>query len=119
MSRRPSIGPVTDTLSPDTSLFRSDELGVAGDLGHGRDLHVVAGLVDLEGGGHREDDADRLAGDDASRHERAAVAQPVDLEADRLVGVRSEEHQSELQSLMRNTYAVFRLKKKKRQKQST
>src|SRR3546814_5120722 len=29
------------------------------------------------------------------------------------VGTRSEEHTSELQSLMRNSYAVFRLKKKK------
>src|SRR3546814_7973903 len=28
-------------------------------------------------------------------------------------GVRSEEHTSELQSLMRHSYAVFRLKKKK------
>src|SRR3546814_4390487 len=31
----------------------------------------------------------------------------------RLVVVRSEEHTSELQSLMRNSYAVFCLKKKK------
>src|SRR3546814_3497587 len=30
-------------------------------------------------------------------------------------GVRSEEHTSELQSLMRISYAVFRLKKKKKQ----
>src|SRR3546814_6207183 len=30
---------------------------------------------------------------------------------------RSEEHTSELQSLMRNSYAVFCLKKKKKQKQ--
>src|SRR3546814_9512659 len=29
-------------------------------------------------------------------------------------GIRSEEHTSELQSLMRNSYAVFCLKKKKR-----
>src|SRR3546814_7452174 len=31
---------------------------------------------------------------------------------DRLDGSRSEEHTSELQSLMRNSYAVFRLKQK-------
>src|SRR3546814_3768681 len=31
---------------------------------------------------------------------------------------RSEEHTSELQSLMRNSYAVFCLKKKKKQKKS-
>src|SRR3546814_6380856 len=32
-------------------------------------------------------------------------------------GERSEEHTSELQSLMRNSYAVFCLKKKKKKKQ--
>src|SRR3546814_7353084 len=31
------------------------------------------------------------------------------------ISVRSEEHTSELQSLMRNSYAVFCLKKKKKQ----
>src|SRR3546814_3258599 len=31
-----------------------------------------------------------------------------------VVGIRSEEHTSELQSLMRNSYAVFCLKKKKK-----
>src|SRR3546814_9135265 len=34
-------------------------------------------------------------------------------DAHRLVGKRSEEHTSELQSLMRTSYAVFCLKKKK------
>src|SRR3546814_9904752 len=33
------------------------------------------------------------------------------------IGKRSEEHTSELQSLMRNSYAVFCLKKKKKSKQ--
>src|SRR3546814_3361522 len=32
------------------------------------------------------------------------------------LGIRSEEHTSELQSLMRNSYAVFCLKKKKTKK---
>src|SRR3546814_4679188 len=46
------------------------------------------------------------------RHERheAAVAAAVDAD----VVARSEEHTSELQSLMRNSYAVFCLKKKTR-----
>src|SRR3546814_7571763 len=34
-------------------------------------------------------------------------------------GLRSEEHTSELQSLMRNSYAVFCLKKKKNNKRRT
>src|SRR3546814_10498672 len=36
---------------------------------------------------------------------------------DHVVGIRSEEHTSELQSLMRISYAVFCLKKKKQQEQ--
>src|SRR3546814_4362926 len=36
----------------------------------------------------------------------------------RVVGVRSEEHTSELQSLMRTSYAVFCLKKKKKKPKS-
>src|SRR3546814_6021153 len=45
-------------------------------------------------------------------------AQPIHIvresdEASRLIGERSEEHTSELQSLMRISYAVFCLKKKK------
>src|SRR3546814_3143168 len=37
------------------------------------------------------------------------LVEPIDIEIDRL---RSEEHTSELQSLMRNSYAVFCLKQK-------
>src|SRR3546814_3081907 len=39
--------------------------------------------------------------------------------ARRMLAHRSEEHTSELQSLMRNSYAVFCLKKKKKQKKRT
>src|SRR3546814_9654798 len=41
---------------------------------------------------------------------------PETIEGQRYVTVRSEEHTSELQSLMRISYAVFCLKKKKQQK---
>src|SRR3546814_1397301 len=51
-------------------------------------------------------DADRIK-------EAASVEDPKDLYPAQL-GVRSEEHTSELQSLMRISYAVFCLKKKKR-----
>src|SRR3546814_5868090 len=37
-----------------------------------------------------------------------------DIEAEQLAAARSEEHTSELQSLMRISYAVFCLKKKKK-----
>src|SRR3546814_2238065 len=47
----------------------------------------------------------------------AKLAQAQDARAQTLI--RSEEHTSELQSLMRNSYAVFCLKKKKRTQQHT
>src|SRR3546814_8216081 len=49
---------------------------------------------------------------DAARGE-AEVFDQFDLSAERSVRGRSEEHTSELQSLMRISYAVFCLKKKK------
>src|SRR3546814_10682027 len=53
-----------------------------------------------------------LALDEAVRDGRVKQGDLVVLEA---MGGRSEEHTSELQSLMRITYAVFCLKKKKNQ----
>src|SRR3546814_8465616 len=41
------------------------------------------------------------------------VAAKLQAEAERIGGERSEEHTSELQSLIRNSYAVFCLKKKR------
>src|SRR3546814_2735108 len=117
MIRRPPRSTRTDTLFPYTTLFRSG--------GHAIDrraLHVVeqeqrprVGFVD-----HEFDAAHRqplgMAGIEALRGQRAQIA---DLEARRRTllgharGVRSEEHTSELQSLMRISYAVHCLKKKK------
>src|SRR3546814_5767942 len=85
MIRRPPRSTRTDTLFPYTSLFRSD----------------VAEVVQGE---HREED-ERGWG---HHHVRDA------LEVAAAAG-RSEEHTSELQSLMRISYAVFCLKKKKNQ----
>src|SRR3546814_3978763 len=48
-----------------------------------------------------------------------AIARGVDVRGYMLWSLRSEEHTSELQSLMRISYAVFCLKKKKKNKQST
>src|SRR3546814_7576131 len=83
-----------------------DELGGIGDLASQRDRvglprHPVAlpGLRDRTG--DREVPA-------AVRHLRHLGMDP----ARRAKGVRSEEHTSELQSLMRTSYAVFCLKKK-------
>src|SRR3546814_9704438 len=85
MIRRPPRSTRTDTLFPYTTLFRSlDSLLQA--------AAVTAG-AGLERGIH------------ATTIESGAV-QTRD-------GARSEEHTSELQSLMRISYAVFCLKKKK------
>src|SRR3546814_15900964 len=80
MIRRPPRSTRTDTLFPDTTLFRS--------------------VLALR---HRRNDDRRAAG---RLPDRAGV-----LVADR-VHERSEEHTSELQSLMRISYAVFCLIKK-------
>src|SRR3546814_8389099 len=53
----------------------------------------------------------RHAAFDAFGHELVGVAAVLEVA---ILGPRSEEHTSELQSLMRNSYAVFCLKKKKK-----
>src|SRR3546814_9743684 len=55
--------------------------------------------------------AHRAAGNEAKRRKRSAPRSPI------TDATRSEEHTSELQSLMRISYAVFCLKKKKTNKQ--
>src|SRR3546814_3763271 len=105
MIRRPPRFTRTDTLFPYTTLFRADVVRnllylfddeAAGDL-RTADQHTAAGarkgIIDVQ----RQRPA-------ASQHHAGdAIA-------------RSEEHTSELQSLMRISYAVFCLKKKNRTK---
>src|SRR3546814_9994150 len=104
MVRRPPRSTRTYTLFPYTTLFRSDRraTGLAAEAGH---LHEPGGQV-----GHRraallEDRSGRGAA--GARRARPGARY-------RAAQVRSEEHTSELQSLMRISYAVFCLKKKKR-----
>src|SRR3546814_1585830 len=104
MIRRPPRSTRTDTLFPYTTLFRSlYPFPVAS----GR----IAGggwprrAPDRRRGGHRK--ADRLS------DRRATMARYPSARHRRLHAQRSEEHTSELQSLMRISYAVFCLKKKK------
>src|SRR3546814_2145840 len=100
MIRRPPRSTRTDTLFPYTTLFRSVHAGVGADgLGAGqRHLDaVVLGRV-VTGGEHRTGCVEAAGGE----VQHVGGGQP-----------RSEEHTSELQSLMRISYAVFCLKKKK------
>src|SRR3546814_6411724 len=103
MIRRPPRSTHTDTLFPDTTLFRSKtDTFLAGREPAGEELGPgMAGIDDgfeLRGGEQAfRDGALRKLGHIARNRRR-----------DR----RSEEHTSELQSLMRISYAVFCLKKK-------
>src|SRR3546814_8406363 len=104
--RRPPRSTRTDTLFPYTTLFRSLRRGVGG----------LADLAVL--GRHRRGIDDRASIAIAPRIERHhARRRPGDAtegadEVDLDDPIRSEEHTSELQSLMRISYAVFCLKKK-------
>src|SRR3546814_3670103 len=102
MIRRPPRSTRTDTLFPYTTLFRSAAYAVAG---AGRQAGLGRGRARLVGARGRAPRA-------AVRRRQAAG----DVEEDRRRQGRSEEHTSELQSLMRISYAVFCLKTKTREK---
>src|SRR3546814_3155896 len=92
MIRRLPRSTRTDTLFPYTTLFRSLDSGAA--------IRLPSDVTALGPGGEIGDPA---AGGDV-RQLGTSVPD----------GWRSEEHTSELQSLMRISYAVFCLKKKKK-----
>src|SRR3546814_9444676 len=91
MIRLPPISTRTDTLFPYTTLFRSYRISFS--LVRSKELHHALSE------GH-------LFFSFACKEERLVYDNG-------LVALRSEEHTSELQSLMRISYAVFCLKKKK------
>src|SRR3546814_7695246 len=93
MIRRPPRSTRTDTLFPYTTLFRSVGPRLASGM-----LFFLAALNQGNIAGWLAQ-----AGGSAKRSDR---------------GERSEEHTSELQSLMRISYAVFCLKKKKQNNHS-
>src|SRR3546814_5173534 len=110
MIRRPPRSTRTDTLFPYTTLFRSLEA---------RALAAIAAILGASAGLDRKQlrllhcigvkvlpvhrlRVEHQIGEGPGEHRQHFG----------LVPVRSEEHTSELQSLMRNSYAVFCLKKK-------
>src|SRR3546814_4678358 len=105
MIRRPPRSTRTDTLFPYTTLFRS--AGAAARVGAALPADPCLGLAEHTGG--RAGDAQ---GPDGVRAQAPALPRG-SMKALPHVEVRSEEHTSELQSLMRISYAVFCLKKKK------
>src|SRR3546814_3293372 len=109
MIRRPPRSTRTDTLFPYTTLFRSpgpQRHGHAG-AGGGRGGHRVRAAP---GGG--EDPAPGHRTRLRSRPRVPLLAGGVGRAGAAEAAPRSEEHTSELQSLMRISYAVFCLKKK-------
>src|SRR3546814_9003116 len=119
MIRRPPRSTRTDTLFPYPTLFRAQLL-----LPERRPvaLSILDELVRLRhpdrAAAAFEPIVQQHTGDLAALAGAGAVAEhPATTEADSGLGIvgrrRSEEHTSELQSLMRISYAVFCLKKKK------
>src|SRR3546814_3676385 len=92
MIRRPPRSTRTDTLFPYTTLFRSPQ-----ELEYAIDAICIPGL-----GSFQRSEKHFI-------HPQCIGA----IGVDNAIRVRSEEHTSELQSLMRISYAVFCLKKKK------
>src|SRR3546814_10286700 len=88
MIRRPPRSTRTDTLFPYTTLFRSALSGLCGQIDHAQQAESGQQISEV-----------------VQLHPSSSLARRAAL-------VRSEEHTSELQSLMRISYAVFCLKKK-------
>src|SRR3546814_2761952 len=108
MLRRPPIFTLTDTLFPYTTLFRSILKQNKGDGSLGTQLQEARWLI--KNMRQRFDTILRVSQAIVERQRNffshGAVAM-------RPLVLRSEEHTSELQSLMRISYAVFCLKKNK------
>src|SRR3546814_9261677 len=118
MIRRPPRSTRTDTLFPYTTLFRSVRQLAHGEGGveaavAARDADALESLDALA----RAFDHLHVHAHGVARGESRRLAlggQPADL-----LVLRSEEHTSELQSLMRISYAVFCLKKKNTSQNNT
>src|SRR3546814_3588984 len=99
MIRRPPRSTRTDTLFPYTTLFRSYAALI-------REMAEESGATDVYIPAEAIQEYMQSGDFDAEAW--------ADFEQEALEAMRSEEHTSELQSLMRISYAVFCLKKKKK-----
>src|SRR3546814_6398557 len=99
MIRLPPRSTRTDTLFPYTTLFRSGRFHMPQAAVPGV-LDFIVEQVQAAGDGQQ---------DHEGQYQQPGVEVPAPYGA---VHIRSEEHTSELQSLMRTSYAVFCLKKK-------
>src|SRR3546814_7422863 len=109
MIRRPPRSTLTDTLFPYTTLFRSVVRRAREKARLERFPHRAG---DLRGLPRARRKSRRRRGRRLPLRDGGARRRPP--QHRRLLARRSEEHTSELQSLMRISYAVFCLKKKKK-----
>src|SRR3546814_4081737 len=119
MSRRPPRSTRTDTLFPYTTLVRSGAAGMSRAISAAQAKALVHDGAEIAFFDVRE------AGEFGEGHPLFAIPCPYSTLEARIGALvprrhvrvllidRSEEHTSELQSLMRISYAVFCLKKKK------
>src|SRR3546814_2607535 len=109
MKRRPPRSTRTDTLFPYTTLFRSfgrkgDFYRIAGDKARAIDGPTSGTIPPYNKAVVLGPERPR----EVARHLKALLGGIAEVA---VVDIRSEEHTSELQSLMRISYAVFCLKK--------
>src|SRR3546814_5014992 len=93
-------------------LVHTDRRTPALDIGHGHGLRFIE--REEIGAGGATSNADQAQSDAASRAFASSIVSITNARSSPTSGRRSEEHTSELQSLMRISYAVFCLKKKKK-----
>src|SRR3546814_3054489 len=108
MIRRPPRSTRTDTLFPYTTLFRSQRSSKAALIQNQGILEQVEVLNGPQGA---------LYGRNATAGAFVITTRKPGNDLEDEFKARSEEHTSELQSLMRISYAVFCLKKKKQQRE--
>src|SRR3546814_7058189 len=118
MIRRPPISKRTDTLCPYTTLFRSRICGAPADLERGekRENYAYAFIHGAYPGQEMSEmKFDVIVGNPPYQVGTEGHGATASTMYNHFVtrAIRSEEHTSELQSLMRISYAVFCLKKKK------
>src|SRR3546814_5612958 len=114
MIRRPPRSTRTDTLFPYTTLFRADNAAEMFVTIFAGILDLATGAVEYSDGGHEAHFIVRAGGavDRLDKHQGMALGVFDDVAYQTgHFRLRSEEHTSELQSLMRIAYAVFCLKK--------
>src|SRR3546814_9293653 len=121
MQRRPPRSTRTDTLFPYTTLVRSRDIRLLGGAAVVVDAAAVHGtLAGVQVVQFRRAECGAVGSADQQRVDgppfQAAAVGELALGAAGIavLVIRSEEHTSELQSLMRISYAVFCLKKKKK-----